>query len=56
MGWNLVVTIVTDLHVDVDIIGGGIRSRGTGKFTVARFLGLRAVGALQGEARAVTPG
>ena len=51
---NLVVTIITDLHVDVDITGGGFRSRGTGNSRGrGADLGLRAVGALQGEARAV---
>merc|ERR1719199_830525 len=51
---DLVVTIITDLHVDVDITGGGFRSRGTGNSRGrGANLGLRAVGALQGEARAV---
>ena len=51
MKWNLVVTVITDLHVDVDVTGGGSIGRGAG---LASDLGRRAVGALLGEAHAVT--
>ena len=54
MKWNLVVSLILNLHVHVDDTGGGSIERGTGDSSGrGTHLGLRAVGALQGEARAV---
>ena len=38
MKWNLVVTVITDLHVDVDVIGGSSRGRGTDRASDLRLL------------------